>query len=315
MLQSKLSAMGSYKSGQAAIEYALIAALILLIVVPTAFLFYRSASGSAQEIDYAQINRLGNNVVKTAETVYYLGPPSRLVIEERLPQNVEGIRIVKEPGEASLFIIDVKVNNEISNFAYLTEVNIVGAFDEQSVTPGMKKIRMEADRDDSGQLVVDISFKEPGRAFATSAAYNGNLGGLSGADAKCQALASAAGLGGEWKAWLSSSSENAKDRIFSRKYLRIDGLKVAINKGDLTDGVIANPIHVDESGAKLGTNEPVWTGTTANGNSHTDNCNDWTASTGNQDGRTGQATQASSWWTDVATMKCNSALRIYCFEQ
>ena len=47
----------------------------------------------------------------------------------------------------------------------------------------------------------------------TSSSWNGNLGGLSGADAKCQQAANATGLGGTWVAWLSDSTHNAKDRI------------------------------------------------------------------------------------------------------
>jgi len=51
------------------------------------------------------------------------------------------------------------------------------------------------------------------RVFVTSSSWNGNLGGLSGAGAKCQQAADAAGLGGTWVAWLSDSTYDAKDRI------------------------------------------------------------------------------------------------------
>ena len=41
-----------------------------------------------------------------------------------------------------------------------------------------------------------------------------NLGGLEGADAWCASLAEAAGAGGKtWRAYLSTSAENARDRI------------------------------------------------------------------------------------------------------
>ncbi|MGC1489308.1 MAG: hypothetical protein WA784_16120, partial [Albidovulum sp.] len=42
----------------------------------------------------------------------------------------------------------------------------------------------------------------------------GDFGGLAGADAHCAALAEAAGVGAKtWRAYLSSSTENARDRI------------------------------------------------------------------------------------------------------
>lgn len=52
--------------------------------------------------------------------------------------------------------------------------------------------------------------------FVTSAGPGdgANLGGLDGADAQCQTLADAAGAGGKtWRAYLSTSSVNARDRI------------------------------------------------------------------------------------------------------
>ena len=52
--------------------------------------------------------------------------------------------------------------------------------------------------------------------FITSAGPGdgGNLGGLDGADAHCQKLAEAAGAGDKtWRAYLSTSSVNARDRI------------------------------------------------------------------------------------------------------
>jgi len=52
--------------------------------------------------------------------------------------------------------------------------------------------------------------------FVTSASPGdgGNLGGLDGADAQCQKLADAAGAGSKtWRAYLSTSAVNARDRI------------------------------------------------------------------------------------------------------
>ena len=57
------------------------------------------------------------------------------------------------------------------------------------------------------------------KVFNSSTSYNGNLGGLTGADAKCQSRAAAAGLTGTYKAWLSSTTINAKDRLPDAKYV------------------------------------------------------------------------------------------------
>jgi hypothetical protein len=55
-----------------------------------------------------------------------------------------------------------------------------------------------------------------------------NLGGLAGADALCTSLAEAAGSSGKtWRAYLSTSTENAKDRIGSGPWFNQKGEKIA----------------------------------------------------------------------------------------
>lgn len=55
-----------------------------------------------------------------------------------------------------------------------------------------------------------------------------DLGGLEGADAHCQQLAASAGVGGKtWRAYLSSSRENARDRIGMGPWQNIKGVMIA----------------------------------------------------------------------------------------
>ena len=70
----------------------------------------------------------------------------------------------------------------------------------------------------------DMSF------FVTSAGPGdgANLGGLEGADAHCQTLAEAAGAGSRtWRAYLSTASENARDRIGTGPWQNANGTVVA----------------------------------------------------------------------------------------
>lgn len=66
--------------------------------------------------------------------------------------------------------------------------------------------------------------------FVTSAnpGQGGNFGGIAGADAHCNALAEAAGVGGKvWRAYLSSSTENARDRIGTGPWVNAAGATIA----------------------------------------------------------------------------------------
>jgi hypothetical protein len=76
--------------------------------------------------------------------------------------------------------------------------------------------------------------------FVTSTMHNGNLGGLAGADAECQRLATAVGAGNRtWRAYLSTQGTqsepavNARDRIGEGPWFNANGIMVAANLADL----------------------------------------------------------------------------------
>ena len=158
------------------------------------------------------------------------------------------------------------------------------------------------------------------RVFVTSTGSDGNLGGLAGADQKCRDRAVAGGLGGTWRAWLSTSSVNAKDRVLDTTYRTLDGRLVATNRADLTDGAITSLIDVDEFGAPAGVN--VWTGTLSSGTAHGSNtCLDWTSASEDIFGGFGKSDYGETSWThwvidiDPIAQCAISTLSLYCFEQ
>ena len=84
--------------------------------------------------------------------------------------------------------------------------------------------------------------EEPLGFFITSVGpgNGGNLGGLDGADAHCQALAEAVGAGDRtWRAYLSTQAPggqpavNARDRIGEGPWFNAEGLRIAANVDDL----------------------------------------------------------------------------------
>src|SRR5690606_30451536 len=61
-----------------------------------------------------------------------------------------------------------------------------------------------------------------------------NLGGLEGADAHCQSLAEAAGAGDRtWKAYLSATGVNARDRIGAGPWQNVMGVPIATDVENL----------------------------------------------------------------------------------
>jgi hypothetical protein len=161
----------------------------------------------------------------------------------------------------------------------------------------------------------------PCLVFLTSTTQPGNLGGLAGADAICQQRAQAATLPGTYKAWLSDSTQSPASRFVQSPgpYRRVDGVTVADNWADLTDGTLDAPITVAETGAvfdNLGLRS--WTHTLANGTAGgvlNQNCLDWTSNANGQNGDEGQVAAISDNWTDFASGSCNNDFHLYCFQQ
>ena len=169
--------------------------------------------------------------------------------------------------------------------------------------------------------------RAPRRAFVTSVAYDGNLGGLTGADARCQARADAAGLGGTWMAWISTTAGSPSTRFTrsSAPYVRIDGATLATNWADLTDGTLATTLTVSETGGAgalantfCGGATPgqqvVWSATQANGTFASSVCADFTSTSGGA--MWGNRTNTDSYWSSWCSGgTCSWVAPIYCFEQ
>ena len=170
----------------------------------------------------------------------------------------------------------------------------------------------------------------PKSVFVTSNGYTGNLiseailidpgfsgNGLEAGDFICNTLASDAGLPGEYVAWLSDNTTNAKDRLTpgSGPFVRIDFEKVADDIVNLTDGAIDVPIAVDEGGVLIDVILRVWTGTFKTGLAHFAHCVGWTTGMESTDGRAGLLNSSTAVWTQHSFVICDTSLPIYCFQK
>jgi hypothetical protein len=136
----------------------------------------------------------------------------------------------------------------------------------------------------------------PPSFFLTSAGSGegGDLGGLAGADAICQNLAEAAGIGERtWRAYLSTqgpNAVNARDRIGPGPWFNVDGARIAANVDELHS--TANRLSAftarDQNGNQIPgsgfapNRHDILTGSRADGTAYPAGedmtCNNWTSS-------------------------------------
>jgi len=183
---------------------------------------------------------------------------------------------------------------------------------------------------------------------SSSTSTTGNLGGLRGADARCQSLAAAVGAGGRtWRAYLSAERDpdngnlpaDARSRIGSGPWLNARGAVLARDLGELHARTGDAALFLDERGERIngqwaGSPSPnehdVLTGSTSDGRLMAGmTCSDWTSSSsalaaqvGHSDGLGPGGSTAgalSSWNSSHASQNCadtaprGGAGRIYCF--
>ena len=184
--------------------------------------------------------------------------------------------------------------------------------------------------------------------FVTSAtSVTGNLGGLVGADATCQRLATAAGHGGTWRAYLSVERDpangnqptNARDRIGTGPWYNANRVLLAMNLTELHARTGDPALFVDEYGQRISgqwlgspgaVEHDMLTGSNADGTLLAGlTCADWTsastsvaAQVGHSDGmgpNQSTAGSLSSWNSAHANQNCantaprGGAGRFYCF--
>ncbi len=159
--------------------------------------------------------------------------------------------------------------------------------------------------------------------FISSTEHTGKLGGLAGADAICQNLAADAGIPGTYMAWLSDSTSSPSTRFPTKSaspYKLLNGVKIADNWADLTDGQLQTLFTVTDAGPELpsGPGQHAWTATLPTGQKSGPTCNNWTTESTDVSGLTGyhrHATQSTGRWTSYDNRQCNAELHLYCVQQ
>lgn len=196
---------------------------------------------------------------------------------------------------------------------------------------------------------------DPGMTFFVTAqgSLSGDLGGLSGADARCGQLAAAAGISGKtWVAYLSAEADatfgrvDAKDRIGDGPWLNAAGTSVGTNAQIHAAGIPKEQILTECGGSiRYSAADPasdasahdVFTGSTAEGtlerevNPNTGlrdgpaaTCGDWASASSDRSamvGHTDHQTADDGWNWAHYTLGCHLAGlrmtaangRVYCF--
>lgn len=163
----------------------------------------------------------------------------------------------------------------------------------------------------------------------------GNLGGLTGADSKCQALANNAGAGARnWHAYLSTGNMgagvavDARDRIGAGPWRNFQGVVIANSVSELHQNGLKVNVIFDQRGDLIPSSEhDILTGTASDGtlSDSSQTCDNWTNGGVNSQAQVGHADielgNSKESWNSQHSGSCDKDSlagnlgtgRLYCF--
>lgn len=146
--------------------------------------------------------------------------------------------------------------------------------------------------------------------WVTAGTWNGDLGGVTGADAKCAADPNRPAGYANVRAVISASTQAARDIVSGagasdRPVIRLDGITlIDASWNDLWDGGLVNAV-----GTAGGV---VWTGTSMGGTASLWHCLDWVSATNAATGMAGWRAFANQTWVMGGLYPCGMLRRLYC---
>ncbi len=174
----------------------------------------------------------------------------------------------------------------------------------------------------------------PRIVFLTSESFTGNMGGLAGADKRCNQLAAQSlDLDGSFRAWLLVDGQSLLDRFpefgdakLSWNFTSAGNELLAHSFAQLVAEGPKGALVYTEKGAVLA-QKYVWTNITSDGLAAGGDCGQWTSAGASKAlvGHSGfspdQGPEAEQWhekrlWTDLAAQKlaCTNSVHLYCVQ-
>jgi hypothetical protein len=121
---------------QVSLEFAIIMGFITLLLIPLIIFFFYQVKETNDRVSVEQAYMVVKEIVDEAETVYYMGAPSKSMIKAYIPRNVEHIVI---SGRSVVF--QIRISGLMSDVEAVARMNLSGAINSAE---GLRYIRIQA---------------------------------------------------------------------------------------------------------------------------------------------------------------------------
>lgn len=135
-LTNKKSIKITRRKAQVSMEFLIIMGFIITITIPLLMSYYEYSRNANVRIKTEQLYKIAREIVDNAESVYYIGTPSKTTIRVFIPEGVESVEINQRQ-----IIFKVKFYGNISEISYSSNVDLSGTIRPHS---GIHNIVIEA---------------------------------------------------------------------------------------------------------------------------------------------------------------------------
>lgn len=115
----------SARRGQISMEYLIIIALSLAVLVPTSYFFYSYSKTSNENAIRSQIEQIGNAILISSESVYGLADGSTISPEFYYPDNIRDMYIVNDKE----VVIRYELSTGMTEAIFFSKTPLSGPFD------------------------------------------------------------------------------------------------------------------------------------------------------------------------------------------
>ena len=119
------------RKAQVAMEYVMILSFALMILIPTIYVFREYVMESSDEIVINNVNRVARTLIDGSREIFYLGAPSKVIVDLEMPERVESMWLMDnsdEPMDAKtieyFLMFKLNLQNGPEDFYFASEVPI-----------------------------------------------------------------------------------------------------------------------------------------------------------------------------------------------
>jgi uncharacterized protein (UPF0333 family) len=142
------------KKAQVSVEYMFIIGLAMTILIPGSMIFFKYSQSSNEGLVATQINRIGKNLIDTADSIYTVGKNSWTTMDTNFPESIFEMYIIEDAQE---LVIKYNTARGPTEAVFFSDTPIQGEHPRtddtniQDITPlfhpGMMHIKVESKGD------------------------------------------------------------------------------------------------------------------------------------------------------------------------